>query len=280
MKNSDLHTHSYYSDGELSPRKIVMLAKKRGLKNIALTDHTSVKGVREAINEGKKIGIEVIPAIEFRFDDGEILGYFIDVDNKKLKEAIGIIQKRQQDRIRKTCKILKKAGYDISFGEIQKRWPNAKGNYNGFHPIFLLHLKMKKSPFEIIDEIGAKGILGQKMRDYSGVKVIKLIKKAKGVSVLAHPWFSEESLKKKNFEKLVKAGLKGLEISNGDISPLKTRKIHNKIKKLAKKYNLILTRGTDFHGSNRAKLMLGKHDLGENNCDEKIVKKLEKLANN
>ena len=54
VKNSDLHVHSFYSDGDLSPSEVVKIAKKKGIKNLALTDHNSFRGVAEAIEEGKK----------------------------------------------------------------------------------------------------------------------------------------------------------------------------------------------------------------------------------
>ena len=88
MKNADLHTHSYYSDGELSPKALVRLAKQRGIKHLALTDHTSLKGIKEAENEGKKIGVNIIPAVELKTTTGEILAYYINPNNKELKAAI------------------------------------------------------------------------------------------------------------------------------------------------------------------------------------------------
>ena len=76
MKTTDLHTHSYYSDGKLSPKQVVRDAKKAGVKILALTDHNSISGVKEAIAEGKKLGVRVIPGAELRSKEGEILGYF------------------------------------------------------------------------------------------------------------------------------------------------------------------------------------------------------------
>jgi len=82
MRNTDLHTHSYYSDGELSPKELVRLAKKKSILNLALTDHNSVKGVEEAISEGKKIGINVIPGVEVLVKGGEILGFLLIIKIK------------------------------------------------------------------------------------------------------------------------------------------------------------------------------------------------------
>ena len=85
MKNSDLHTHSIHSDGDLSPSEVVKLAKKRGVKNLALSDHNSISGIDEAILEGNKQGVNIIPAVEIRAEEDEVLGYFIDYKNEKFK---------------------------------------------------------------------------------------------------------------------------------------------------------------------------------------------------
>ena len=134
MRNTDLHTHSYYSDGQISPANLVRLAKRRGIKNLALTDHNSIKGVKEAIAEGKKIGINVIPGVEVRADKGEVLGYFIDVKNKNLIRATKRSSKSVEKRIKDYCNKLSKKGYRISFSEIWKKYPKARGNINEFYP--------------------------------------------------------------------------------------------------------------------------------------------------
>ena len=68
MNRVDLHTHSSYSDGSLSPRQLVQLAKKRRLRAIALTDHDTVAGVEEALKAGKELGVEV------NWNIGDMLG--------------------------------------------------------------------------------------------------------------------------------------------------------------------------------------------------------------
>lgn len=285
-KNTDLHTHSYYSDGLISPKELVRLAKKRGIKNLALTDHDSVKGVREAINEGKRIGVTIIPAVEIRTGDSEVLGYFINLKNKELTKVIKQSAKRNEDKTKDWCKKLNKAGYDISFKEIQEKFPKARGNINTFYPLYLLYLKGYGTTLELSKKFKKdKKLKPKEIKEFTIIQAIRLIKKANGVPVLAHPWFDKKALKEKNFKKYVKAGLKGIEINNGDdlnfmIKISKNKNIVNKIKKFAKKHNLILTSGSDFHGEEIVKLMPGNHQLGENNCNEKIVKELKRLSKN
>jgi len=278
MKNTDLHTHSYYSDGLMSPKEVVRLAKKRGLRNLALTDHDSVKGVREAIKEGEKMGVNIIPAVEIRCDLSEILGYFIDIKNKKLLAALKKSSKANEKGTKKWCETLRKARYNITFKEIWKKYPKARGNINTFYPLWELHLKGYGLTLKIRDEIRKKKLKRGKIKKTKIIDAIKLVKKAGGIPVLAHPWLDEETLDEKNMKKYIKAGLKGIEINNGDRQPFYPIKIKNKIKRLAKEYNLILTSGSDFHGIEVVKQMPGNHDLGKNNCDEKVIKMLRKSS--
>jgi len=284
MKNSDLHTHSYYSDGLLSPKELVQLAKKRKIKNLALTDHDSIAGVREAIKEGKKLKINVIPAVEIRCDKSEILGYFIDINNKALLKKLKKSAKKNQDATKNWCERLEKAGYDITFKEIYKKYKKAQGNINEFYPLFELHLKGYGSTLEVAKKLSEEKLSTKKYKRMKILRAIKLVKKASGVPVIAHPWFAPETLLNKNMKKYVKAGLAGIEINNGDnlafmkyISEKKD--IVSRIREIAKKYNLILTSGTDFHGKALIKQMPGNHDLGKNNCDEKVVEQLISFTN-
>ncbi|MBW2995058.1 PHP domain-containing protein [Candidatus Woesearchaeota archaeon] len=280
MRNADLHTHSHYSDGLMSPTQLVRLAKKRGIKYLALTDHNSVKGVREAVKEGEKTGVDVFPAVEIRCDIGEILGYFIDINNSELLNELKKIRKNIQESVKDRCKKLTKIGLPVSYSELEKRFKKAKGNLNEFHPLYVLYLKRYGTTMQLRDDISnlmkKNNIRFKKTKEISAVRAIKLIKKAGGVPVLAHPWLEPDSMKV--LPKLAKAGLKGIELNNGDRAPFRNPKWNNKIKAAAKKYKLIITSGSDFHGEKIVKLMPGNHNLGKNNCDEKVVENLIKQS--
>lgn len=283
VKNSDLHTHSYYSDGLFSPKELVRFAKKKKIKNLALTDHNSIKGVKEAIKEGKRIGINVIPAVEIAFNEGEVLGYFIDVNNKNLIKGLKENSRREEIKSKEFCKNLRKAGYKINFREVHKKFTKSKGNFNVLQPIYYLSSKGYGSTKELIKLLGNKKLKPKKVKHISIFKAIKLIKKAGGIPILAHPWIAKTKNHFKKMDSYVKAGLIGLEINNGDnlgfmrkISKIK--KIIVQIRKAAKKYKLLLTKGTDFHDNKMAKFMPGHHNLGDVKCDEIIVEKLRKLA--
>jgi|TARA_Y100000310_G_C20578016_1_gene761449 hypothetical protein len=282
MKDTDLHTHSYYSDGQISPKELVRQAKRKKIKNLALTDHDSVDGVKEAIKEGKRLGVGVIPAVEVRAKETEVLGYFVDVDNKELKKDLKKGRKKVKEGVKDWCKKLQKAGFNISFKEIQGKFPKSKSNINEFYPLFVLYKKGYGKMLKIPGIIKERGVKKKKIKERTMIQAIRLIKKAGGVPVLAHPWVDDKRkvLRHKNIKRYIEAGLKGIEINNGDRAPFKPSNMNKKIRKIAKKYKLILTCGSDYHGlPELTKQMPGNHELGENNCDKKIVEQLQNLSN-
>lgn len=273
MKNTDLHCHSIFSDGELSPKELVKEAKKIKLRCISLTDHNSISGVKVAIKEGKKIGVEVIPGVEIYSDCSEILGYFVDLNNKELLKLLKKIKKREDNDGKRFIKKLNKAGYKINYNEVIKKFGYPAMKINCIRCISSKELNIKKSE-EILQEmrketyyVGGKFYFEQKLEEAE--KIIKIIIKSKGIPVLAHPWLE------KNWEKrilgLVNAGLRGIEFDGPIGSRNHTFKIDKKkIDKLAKQYDLIKTGGSDFHGKWR-------NPLGSHGCDYKVVDQLKKL---
>ena len=98
----DLHSHTTASDGRITPKDLVKKAKKIGLSAIAITDHDTVSGVEEAVLEGEKLGVEVIPGIELTCRSGyqevHVLGYFLDYKSEKLRESLEAIRFRRMKK--------------------------------------------------------------------------------------------------------------------------------------------------------------------------------------
>lgn len=279
MKNSDLHTHTLYSDGNLAPKELVKLAKKKRIKNLAITDHNSIEGINEAVQEGKKQGINIIPGIEIRAKEDEVLGYFVDYQNEDFKKEIEKIQKNLIDRVKKIILKLNKKGIKVSFEDLLKKYHPNK-NFMEIHLIKYLKAMGLGEIRELWSKyISKEGETYVPVEEISVLDAIKLIKKYKGVPVLAHPWVelsSKELLKEEDFKKLVKAGLKGIEIDNGDRDDRRDEQTLKKIKELAEKYNLIITSGSDFHGKYLVELTKS-HNLGDYNCGEDVVKMISNL---
>ncbi len=275
MIKADLHTHSYYSDGAISPTELVKQVKKAGIGILALTDHTSVKGVDEAIRAGKKFGVRIIPAAEITGKEGEILVYFIDVYDKELDRLLRRCSAAIQGIVKNVLLTLRRRGENFSFKELEKTFPMAKNNHNRGH--LLRYLKFKG--FEQ-SKLGKFEKFKMKMHSQEEVSILEIVKEAKrigGVPVLSHPWFSKEILFNPGaMKKLVKAGLVGLEFDNGDRTLWgRDKRTVKMMKYYAKKYGLILTKGTDYHA---IPWMKGKgHLLGRTFCDERVVDKLERI---
>ena len=116
-KRIDLHTHSTASDGSMSPRELVRHAKERGLLAVALTDHDTIDGIEEALEEGAKIGIEVIAGVETSVDfnpEMHILGYFFGDNYKNMEPTLEKLRIKRAERNPKMVEKLNSLGFDIS----------------------------------------------------------------------------------------------------------------------------------------------------------------------
>lgn len=102
---ADLHLHTTASDGILKPAELVMLAKEKGFKAIAITDHDTTDGLAEAFASLEEYPIEIIPGLELSTVSGEreihLLGYYPDITNKKLRHVLGLIIEARQNRAEK-----------------------------------------------------------------------------------------------------------------------------------------------------------------------------------
>lgn len=277
FENTDLHTHSIYSDGVLLPKEVVKEAKKNGIKNLSLTDHNSLEGVEEAINAGKIFGVKVIPGIEIRAKEDEVLGYFIDYQNPAFKKEVKKLQEVYTKIVQFIIRKINNGGIKINYKDILKEYyPNT--NLMEIHVIRYLnkagHGEVKDLWKKYMSDIWKSSIYSEEI---SVVDAIKLIIPYGGVPVLAHPWVepsSKELLSDKNFEKLVRAGLQGIEIDNGDRDERRDDKTLNRISLLTERYNLVVSSGSDFHGDKKSR-ELKIHQIGEHNCEESVIEKLK-----
>src|SRR4030043_1073259 len=120
----DLHAHTYYSDGSLSPEDLVKKAKEIGLAAVGIADHDNIDGLAEGLADGKKYNIEVLPSVEITsYPDSEIefhiLGYFINWQDKNFQKALKESQKEREKRAKKVIKNLNNFGYLINFGDLR-----------------------------------------------------------------------------------------------------------------------------------------------------------------
>ena len=257
-KQIDLHVHSNRSDGSFTPTELVDYALQKGLTAFALTDHDTTDGLAEAIEYGKEKGIEVVPGIEFstEYESGDIhiLGLYIDYEKKEFKERIQAFVDSRVLRNQKMCQNLVNIGVDISYEALLEAFPDAVIT-RAHYARYLLdkgYVKSMKEAF--VRYIGDHCPCFVPREKVTPVQAIELILAADGIPVLAHPTLYHMS--DRRLEKLVaelkEAGLLGIEAIYPTYSAGEKRQMHA----LAHKYHLLVTGGSDFHGSNKPKLDL------------------------
>ena len=280
----DLHLHTYYSDGTMSPEALVLLAKERGATTIAITDHDGMGGLREGIEAGERHGVRVIPGVELSTADDEsiymhILGYEFDLENTDLKAEIDEIRRKRVERNEKLLSALNQIGCNLSMEDLQLR----EGQDYFGKPTFALAL-LRKGYVSSYAQAFAEGqfmrseIVRRVHREkISAEKAISLIRGAGGKPVLAHPMKISHLIKheSENFwdrmenqlVKLKKWGLSGIECYYSSHTPEDTERLVM----LANKYELITTAGSDFHGSEyESNIMIGGF-YTDSNFDEKMI---------
>lgn len=245
----DLHIHTTASDGEFSPTEIVNKAINMGLTHVAITDHDTVNGLNEAISYGKDKDIKIIPGVELnaKVDLGQmhILGYYIDYTNKDFLDMMKVFENDRNERNELFIKQFKEIGIDITMEDVKKY---AIGSVVG-KPHFARVL-MEKGYIDNVQEgfdkyFNVEPLKNIKRRSFEPEKIIKLIKKAGGIAVLAHPQslkLDENSLRKKILE-LKSYGLDGLECYHSK----QTYDEMKLFKKIAEDNNLLITLGSDYH---------------------------------
>ncbi len=271
----DMHLHTYYSDGTLSPAELVTRAANRGIKILAITDHDGLNGIAEALDAGKRFGVKIIPGIELSaiMSGGElneapshyrgsiinmhILGYDIDTENEELNKAVSDIRKKRDDRNKKLLIALNEIGLEISAEDLIQR---KNQDYVG-KPNFALAL-VKRGYVKTARDANQPGMFLKhpEVRKIRREKIhvreaISLIKNAGGYAVLAHPMkvkFPDtgnghedvfEQLGQLS-DQLQKWGLDGMECYYSS----HTKEQTDRLVTIAKNRGLLITSGSDFHG--------------------------------
>jgi len=279
MKYFDLHTHSTYSDGVNSPKKLLDLAKIEGLSGISITDHDSVFGLPEAIKHSKEIGIEFIPGVEIQSFGVEILGYFIDHKSPELNSLLETNQKNKLEHLKRKIDGLADLNVDVNFHEVEE-YAKKMHSYQTMLPhlaAVLIEKEYGTSVHDIYNKYLKKIRVRLDTEPIKAKKVIETIKIAGGVAVLPHPWLLRYDQKEgiENFiVKLSKHGLVGVETKGSVPDDLKeeNHELITRIKNVCKDLDLIETAGSDFHGTSVHK----ENGFSKNKtCKEETIRELE-----
>ncbi len=255
----DLHTHTMYSDGSLTPQKLIDYAIYKGLKAIAITDHDTVAGLDEALEYAKDKDIEVIPGVELSTEwkdkDIHIVGLNIDHKQPEFTDFLKDFVESRDVRNRKMCKLLTDAGMPVDYDELKRIYPDSVIT-RGHYARYMLdkgYTSYLREAFErYIGDNGPYYVPREKTTAADGVR---LIVKAGGIPILAHPmlYHMNDDRLKELTDELIPLGLMGIEAvytTNSESEERETREF-------AKENGLLISGGSDYHGEAKPRTDLG-----------------------
>ena len=252
---SDLHIHTDYSDGTMTPEEVIDEAINLGVSTISITDHDTIDGIMIAHRYGKEKNLHIIPGIELSSylspSEIHILGYFIDINNRTLQKMIKQAREDRINRIYAMVEKLRKLNVNIDAQEILTL--AGKGTPGRMHVAETLweHGYCNTIVESFSKYIRDNGPAYVPKKTLTPQQAIELIIGAHGVAVLAHPGLT---LRDHVIKDLVKYGLQGIEV----YYPSHTPQAVEKYLKIAKKYNLAVTGGSDFHGERKMDTPIAK----------------------
>jgi predicted metal-dependent phosphoesterase TrpH len=259
-KVADLHMHTTHSDGTLTPVELARLAKEQKVDAVALTDHDTVSGIEELVEETNKLGLEAIAGVELSalFSPGtlHILGYGFD-PRGPIEGRLVQFQKAREERNPRILEKLKELGMPLTMEEV-KTLSKAAGQVGRPHIARALELKGYVASYaEAFDRFLSKGKPAYISKaGLSAKECVELIHESGGVAVVAHPVqmrLKGEELTAK-IKELVVLGLDGLEVIHPDHSPENQTLFSD----LADEFCLFKTGGSDFHGAHKPGVQLGQ----------------------
>lgn len=275
----DLHTHTKASDGEKTSEELIDIAISKNIEALAITDHDTVDGLSSAEKYAQNKDILFIPGIELeaKVEKGQmhILGLFIDYNNKVFTQKLNDIKYARESRNEKFLKELNNMGFEITLEELKEISGGKTIGKPHFARIFLKknYIKTKE---EMFDKYFNRPPLNKfEKSSCTPEEIIKLIKQANGIAVIAHPQTlklaDNEFIEK--IKELKSYGLDGMECyhSNQTLEEMK------KFKEIAQNLDLIITKGSDFHGlivKPGIELGTGKNNNIISNEEESILKNL------
>jgi len=268
----DLHTHSTASDGTDQPGDLAQLAQAAGLGAFALTDHDTAAGLPAAAAAAARVGVDFVPGIELSADPDvrgtgdphgtlHILGYFITHDDPTLAEVQARLRSARQQRNPEMIEKLNALGVSIRYEEVVAA---AGGDPAAAHDVqdtivgrpHIAQVMVDKGYVKTIHEaftqyIGMRGAAYIRKDRLSAGDAIAAIHAAGGLACFAHPvqlGLSDDDAYDLVVRRLADLGIDAIEVRHPDLTPAHTKRFTA----LAKRFDLLTTGGSDYHGSRKA----------------------------
>lgn len=260
METIDLHVHSCYSDGSLTPKELVDLALTTGLSAFALTDHDTTDGIDEALQAAAHTSLEVVPGIEFstRWEhrDVHILGYYIDYHATSFQQKLHeFLDARDLRNVRMCKRIREYTGFPITLEALTEAFPDAIITRAHMAAWLVEQGYIPSRPEAFEKYLGEHAPCFVSKTEVTPTDAIGLILANGGIPVLAHPLLYQLPEEKLHtlLQEVKEAGLLGIEA----VYVLNQGEDESYVRSLAKQYNLCITGGSDFHGKNKPDIALG-----------------------
>jgi 3',5'-nucleoside bisphosphate phosphatase len=254
VKFADLHLHTSFSDGTYTPLELIRAAGNAGLSAIAVVDHDTVEAIDPSLDAAVASGMEVIPGIEltavYEGLEVHILGYLIDYKDRQFLERLKALKANRIERIYRIAEKLKEMGVNLD--------PAAVFDIAGKGSVGRLHVARAMVAEGIVSTVAGafQQYIGDRCPAYvlgfklSVAEAVSMIKSVGGIPVLAHPYTLN---KDETLYQIIGAGVMGIEA----YYPEHSQSMINFYLNIAEKYNLLVTGGSDCHGSAKPEIKVG-----------------------
>ncbi|MCS6988259.1 MAG: PHP domain-containing protein [Chloroherpetonaceae bacterium] len=244
-KRVDMHMHTTFSDGALSPKDLVRKAKQAGLSAISITDHDNLAALEEAKPLADELGVELIPGVEVSAvreeRDIHILGYFVKTEQSPLSDYLSHCRKLRLSRTERMIERLNKQGVKIRIEHVLEK--AGQGSVGRPHIAAVLQERGYVQSYNeaFLKYIGTNCPAYERSIETEPAEVISLINQAGGLSFLAHPG---RQVPDDIVRHLIDNGLDGLEI----VHPSHDEHRQEYYRAIANEYFLLMSGGSDYHG--------------------------------
>ena len=248
----DLHSHTTASDGTLSPRELVSAAAARGVRVLAVTDHDSTDGVRDAVDEAAKHPpLTIVPGLEINCDapgapgaagaEVHVLGYYVDLEAVWFQDFLREQRVERVARVHRIAERLAELGLPIDPAEVFAIVKEGSAGRPHVAQV-MVQRGYVTSVREAFDRyLHANGPANVPRRRLTPAEAVRVIRRAHGVPVFAHPGLADRDAL---IPELVQAGLMGIEAIYAEHSAAQTAHY----KGLCRAHGLVATGGSDYHG--------------------------------
>ena len=257
MAEVDLHLHTTYSDGMLSPAELVSFCASRGLKVIAITDHDSIEGIHEALEVASRFPeLDLIAGVELScdYEGGELhmLGYYLDYEDTKLQCALSGFREDREDRSKEMVEKLRRLGIGVSWDRVRQLAGGAVGRPHIAQA--MVEEGYVEYPGDAFDDYLGRGGLAYVDRpvQLNPAEAISLVIEAGGVAAIAHPTYTAispvkglEASLNQTVSDLKLAGLVGMEVYYKNYSDEQVEIL----RRIAEINELVPCGGSDYHAS-------------------------------